>query len=199
MKITKDNYSFKKRITLQEGDQYLYIDCVLDSKHQLDHFCWSIDNPSLEQEYDKPFTLSMTINKEDEGLYRSFDLLYENIDFASTFMRETNERCEFKKEDNMITWYSDELKEIHVSNYMNIIRRDNAYDIEFHTIAPVDGLEKDNGSSTHISIRFSDIYSPLYSAIKKHFDTLDNSIESKQKPIFDFGPKVYGMRSKKTE
>ena len=59
----------------------------------------------------------------------------------------------FSPDGNKITWYSDETNSL-VSNYLEIVREDNVFRLNFYTQPHIDGYDEDYHSPCSIPIRF---------------------------------------------
>lgn len=197
MKISKYESIAGKRVLLNEGKNTLIISngCTKD-------LYWYMDCPTNELDYDKEFSLSMDITKENIALYDAFNELYTDIErinmdgiYIPPFIKTDMDRIEYIEdrkerfrrynashynelydpEERKITWYSDEVNH-EVANYVEIIRLNDLYRINFHTQLPKEGFEKDYGSSQYIPIKFSNDgsrYEPFNLAFKK----MSNSIQ----------------------
>ena len=162
MKLTKEKNEFGTQINLKGEDSNLLI-----SFGGTGDLYWTIKSNDVE----KQNTISIT--KENFGLYKLFDQLYEDIKNINLYEdREVDDEIYrvynhsnynelFNGETKTITWYSDETAH-KVANYVTIKKEDESFNISFHTQQDIDGYEEDSKSDFYIAIRFRNSGSSYY-------------------------------------
>lgn len=190
MKYSKEKSNFGPRIYLEEEDKYL---CV-SFEGNLDLY-WSFHNNKGIDESNE-----FIIAKENYGVYRLFDELFydiENINFdyldeeAKDRIRSINESLYndlYNKDNNTITWYSDETSS-KVSNYVEIKKLDETFNLKFNIQAPIKGYDFDFHSNYYIPIRFRNSgssYDPFNVFFMKMYNDLD-----KIDDVNDIGHQIY--------
>ena len=162
MKLTKEKNEFGTQINLKGEDSNLLI-----SFGGTGDLYWTIKSNDVE----KQNTISIT--KENFGLYKLFDQLYEDIKNINLYEdREVDDEIYrvynhsnynelFDGESKTITWYSDETAH-KVANYVTIKKEDESFNISFHTQQDIDGYEEDSKSDFYIAIRFRNSGSSYY-------------------------------------
>ena len=162
MKLTKEKNEFGTQINLKGEDSNLLI-----SFGGTGDLYWTIKSNDVE----KQNTISIT--KENFGLYKLFDQLYEDIKNINLYedreVDDENYRVYnyanynelFDGESKTITWYSDETAH-KVANYVTIKKEDESFNISFHTQQDIEGYEEDSKSDFHIAIRFRNSGSSYY-------------------------------------
>ena len=162
MKLTKEKNEFGTQINLKGEDSNLLI-----SFGGTGDLYWTIKSNDVE----KQNTISIT--KENFGLYKLFDQLYEDIKNINLYEdREVDDEIYrvynhsnynelFDGESKTITWYSDETAH-KVANYVTIKKEDESFNISFDTQQDIDGYEEDSKSDFYIAIRFRNSGSSYY-------------------------------------
>ena len=103
------------------------------------------------KELDKQFDVSFSGNGD---LY--WTICSENVNDDNNFII-TKENYEvyrlFDKENNTITWYSDETNH-EVANILKIRKENESFELEFYIQPYIEGYDRDFNSLYHIPIRF---------------------------------------------
>ena len=169
MKVKKQRNEFGLNIFLEEEDRYLAF--TFGGNGDL---YWSLH---LKKENSNN---QFVITKENFGIYRLFEQLYEDIESINIweeddfpFYRDAEEQRNyqerekeryrvfhaanydelFNEKEKTITWYSDETSHS-VSNIVKIKKEQDRFKIEFYIQSHIDGYDEDFHNSRYIPIRF---------------------------------------------
>jgi hypothetical protein len=162
MKLTKEKDQFGTQVHLKEDENELIIkyggtgDLYLTIK---------------SNDVEKHNTISIT--KENYELYKLFDQLYEDVKNINLYEdREVDEEIYrvynyanynelFNKEEETLTWYSDETAH-DAANILKIKKENDSYKVSFDTQPNIKGCDEDSKSDYHISIRLCNSGSRYY-------------------------------------
>ena len=166
MKVVKYDNEFGLIISFQESDKRL--DISFGGNGDL---YWTIHSKNTNDDN------NFIITKENYEVYRLFEELFNDIENIKIFDEEeipfyleTDEKIEyeknkyrlfnhsnynelFDKENNTITWYSDETNH-EVANILKIKKENETFKLEFFIQPHVEEYDRDFNSLYHIPIRF---------------------------------------------
>ena len=120
------------------------------------------------KELDKQFDVSFSGNGD---LY--WTICSENVNDDNNFII-TKENYEvyrlFDKENNTITWYSDETNH-EVANILKIRKENESFELEFYIQPYIEGYDRDFNSLYHIPINI--VFMRMYEKMKQVYDIND--------------------------
>jgi len=197
MKIVKQNSEFGLNIYFLDNDDYL----AFTFGGNLDLY-WSIHSKNSSNKH------CFIITKENYGVYKLFEQLFNDIENINIFGKIDNlfygkqeyEKSRYKlfncsnynelfdKENNTITWYSDETAH-EVANVLKIKKEKDLFKIEFYIQPYVEGYDKDFYSLNYIPIRFRNSGSS-YDPFNVVFMRMYNDM-SKIDDINDYGHQIH--------
>ena len=107
---------------------------------------------------------SFTITRENYGVYRLFENLFEDIECCNIYDDESLNNWQrvynkstynnlYNKENRTITWYSDETAK-DVANYLVIKKEEDIFKLDFYIQTCVDDYDEDFHFDGYIPIRF---------------------------------------------
>lgn len=127
-------------------------------KHE-NEFGLIISFKELDKQFDVSFSgngdLYWTICSENVNDDNNFIITKENYEVYRLFEEL------FDKENNTITWYSDETNH-EVANILKIKKENESFELEFYIQPYIEGYDRDFNSLYHIPIRFRNSGSSYY-------------------------------------
>lgn len=180
MKITKNKDNFGLTVNVEEDKDIFGI----TFGGNLDLYWYIHSNEEIKDKH-KVFR----ITKENYKLYELFEILYRDIERINLFDEELSdeEKDRFREYDNSnykelfnpkdktITWYSDETAK-RVGNYLVIKKKDDSFELNFHTQNHIDGYDRDFNNAYYIPIRFRNSgsrYTPFNCVFMRMYNRLD--------------------------
>ena len=161
MKVIKHENEFGLIISFKELDKQF--DVSFSGNGDL---YWTIRSENVNDDN------NFIITKENYEVYRLFEELFDDIENIKidddeeyiTFYLKTEEEkqeyikkqkdeIEYEKENNTITWYSDETSH-EVANILKIKKEKESFVLEFYIQPYIEGYDRDFNSLYHIPIRF---------------------------------------------
>lgn len=200
MKVIKQENEFGTIISFQELDNIFEVS-----------FCGNFDLYWTIHSKEENDHHNFIITKENYEVYKLFEELFDDIenikifDEDFSFYTKTEEEIAyeknmyrlynhsnynelFDKENNTITWYSDETNH-EVANILKIKKEEETFRIEFYIQSYKNGYDRDFNSSHHIPIRFRnsgssyDPFNTVFMRMYKKMNQLDD--------VNDFGHQMH--------
>lgn len=193
MKIIKNDNELGLKIILAENNKSL----IISFGGNLDLY-WSFHSDDVN--IDNNFI----ITKENYGVYRLFEQLFNDIENINIFNVEDKDEFYddnkkliinqsyynelYDKKNKIITWYSDETAH-EVSNILKIKKQEETFKIEFYIQQYMKGYDKDFHSLKYIPIRFRNsgsYYDPFNVVFMRMYNNLKNVDD-----VNDYGHQIH--------
>lgn len=202
MKIETEKTQWFTDVYLINEEKYV----AFSLKGTGDVYWWLKRTDGYSYEFDAHNKDEFIIDKENIEIYNLFDQLFsdiENVDIYDESFNEDKTKAEirrykdrfrkngegnyfdlYNKEEKTITWYSDETAN-EVCNYLKIKKKEDSFELDFHTQPYIPGYCRDFNTSTYIPIRFRNSgskYNPFNAVFLRMYMNMVK-VASKQKQL----------------